>query len=100
MSKRGISVEQAKAIRDAKGHEETNLQKMRTKKGLSQHDLAVISGVNKRTIQGYESGQRVIDKAQLEILCSLCLALNCGIEDIIEDKNLIDRFKMVKGISK
>lgn len=93
---KGISVEQAKKIRESKGIEDTKLQKARIKKKLSQKQLSVISGVKLRTIQCYEQGTRDIDSGGLEILCSLCLALDCKIEDILEDSTLIERYKIVK----
>ena len=76
--------------------EETNLKRIRQKKGLSQKQLAVISGVTLRSIQCYEQRDRDIDGAHLSALCDLCLALDCKIEDIIESKDLLVKFKMVK----
>lgn len=96
MKKRGISVEKAKEIRAAKGIEETKLQKARMKKGYSQKTLSVITGVSQRSIQCYEQRTREIDGIRLEALCSLCIALDCKIEDIIESEELIAKFKLVK----
>ena len=96
MKKRGISVEKAKELRAAKGIEETKLQKARMKKGYSQKTLSVITGIPPRTIQCYEQRTRDIDSARLEALCSLCIALDCKIEDIIESEELIEKFKLVK----
>ena len=84
--KRGITPEQAKEIRKAKGIEDTKLQKLRVKKGYSQGTLAELSGISRRTIQNYEQGKRPIEGAHLETLCNLAKTLNCKIEDIIEDK--------------
>lgn len=47
---------------------QTNLKRMRQKAGLSQSELAVISGVPLRTIQQYEQRQKNINKAQVEDL--------------------------------
>lgn len=96
MKKRGISVEQAKKIIEEKGIKHTKLQKIRTEKGISQNSLSVISGVSIRTIQCYEQRKRNIDAASLDILCRLCLALDCKVENILESKELIDKFKLVK----
>lgn len=96
MTKRGITPHQAKRIREEKGIEETKLQKLRVKKGLSQGGLAAVSGVPIRTIQCYEQQTRPIDGARLNSLCDLALALNCKIEDIIEDKTLIEKFRLSK----
>lgn len=96
MTKKGISIEQAKKIREEKGIEDTKLQQARLKKGYSQNQLSVVSGIARRTIQCYEQRERAIDSAHLETLCALCLALDCKIEDILESKDLIEKFKMVK----
>ena len=96
MTKRGISPQQAKDIRAEKGIEETKLQKLRVKKGLSQSSLAAISGVPKRTIQCYEQQTRPIDGARLNSLCDIGLALGCKIEDILESKTLIEKFRLSK----
>lgn len=96
VKKRGITVDTANEIRSAKKLENTKLQQLRMKKGISQHTLSVMSGVSVRAIQGYEQKKRGIEHARLETLCALCIALNCKIEDVIEDKALIDKFKLVK----
>lgn len=76
--------------------EDTKLQTLRLKKGLSQNGLSLKSGVSKRSIECYEQRTRHIDGAKLETLCALCFALDCKIEDIIESKTLIDKFRMCK----
>lgn len=96
MVKRGISPEQAKKIRESKGIEDTKLQKMRLKKNLSQKQLAAITGVSWRAIQSYEQRVRPIESARLDSLCSICIALNCKIEDILEDERMIERHRLVK----
>lgn len=96
MAKKGITPYIAKQIRAEKGIKETKLQRLRVKKGLSQLELSNISGVSKRTIQYYEQQKTQIDGARLNTLCKLSVALDCKIEDIIEDTNLIDKFRMVK----
>ena len=95
-SERGITPKQAQKIRAEKGLKETNLQKVRVKKGLSQQGLANESGVTKRMIECYEQRYRNIDNAKLEALCSMSVALDCKIEDILESKELIEKYKKVK----
>lgn len=63
---------------------ETNLKLLRQKAGLSQRELADLSGVPVRTIQQYEQRQKNINKAQAEYLVMLVKVLCCGIEDIME----------------
>lgn len=96
MSKRGMSPKKAVMLRKANGLTTTRLQELRVEKGLSQNDLHILSGVTKRTIQHYEHQSRPIDKAYLETLCRLCLALDCKIEDIVENEELIAMLKKIK----
>ena len=63
---------------------QTNLARLRTSAGLSQHDLAKRSGVNVRIIQSYEQRLRDINKAQLSTAAALAKALDCSTDDLIE----------------
>ena len=63
---------------------QTNLKRMREKAGLSQRELAELSGVPVRTIQQYEQRQKNINKAQVEYLMMLAQALCCKVEDLVE----------------
>ena len=94
--KKGITPKQAAQIRAKKGIKETKLQKIRVSKGLSQGQLAAVSGVTARAIQCYEQEIRPIEGARLETLCAIAFALDCKIEDILEDKTLIERYRLVK----
>lgn len=96
MRKRGMTPEQAKELREEKGLEPTKLQEMRVRRGLSQKGLSDKSKVLKRTIQMYEHNLRQIDCAKLETLLDLCIALDCRLEDILEDEKLITKYKQVK----
>ena len=62
----------------------TNLKLLRQKAGLTQRELAELSGVSVRTIQQYEQRQKNINKAQAECLVMLAKALCCDIEDLME----------------
>lgn len=63
---------------------ETNLKILRQNAGLSQRQLADLSGVPVRTIQQYEQRQKSINKAQAEYLVMLAKALYCGVDALIE----------------
>ena len=63
---------------------ETNLKFLRQKAGLSQRDLADLSGVPIRTIQQYEQRQKNINKAQAEYLVVLAKVLCCEVGDLME----------------
>lgn len=63
---------------------ETNLKLLRQKAGLSQRELAELSGVPVRTIQQYEQWQKNINKAQAEYLVMLAKLLCCKVDELIE----------------
>lgn len=63
---------------------ETNLKILRKKAGLTQKQLADLSGIPVRTIQQYEQRQKNINKAQAEYLVKLAKTLCCTVEELIE----------------
>lgn len=63
---------------------DTNLKRYRMRAGLSQRELAEISGVPLRTIQQYEQRQKSINKASFEYVLALAQALACRPEDLFE----------------
>ena len=63
---------------------ETNLKLLRQKAGLSQRELADLSGIPVRTIQQYEQRQKNINKARAEYLVMLAKTLCCEIDKLIE----------------
>lgn len=90
----GMTPEKASEV--FQGRNESKLKKIRVQKGLSQAGLAEASGEKKRVVQTYEQGERNINNGQLETLCNLCIALDCKISDILEDEELIKKFKSCK----
>ena len=96
MGKRGMTPLQAAKVRRENGIEETNLHRHRVKRGYSQRELSIKSGVAQKTIQCYEQQTRRIEGAKLETLCNLAGALNCKIEDILEEQAVIQKYKSVK----
>lgn len=96
MAGKGITPQIARKIRLEKGLTETKLATIRIKKGLSQRALAELSGVPARLIQSYEIKETRIEGAKLNTLCSLCAALGCKIEDILDDQKLIKKYKAIK----
>ena len=62
---------------------EPSLKTWRTKRKLTQRQLADISGVSLRAIKAYEQGKLEISKAQGETLYKLARTLDCSIEDLI-----------------
>lgn len=75
------------------------LQEMRLKRGLSQSQLAEMAGIKFRVYQNYEQGVRDISKAQLSTILSICLALDCLVEDIVTDPETLDLLNRYTGRS-
>lgn len=69
------------------------LKEMRQAAGLSQSQLAEKTGINVRTLQHYEQGSKVFDHARIDTILKVCLALNCRLDDIIENQDYIDLIK-------
>lgn len=61
------------------------LKLMRENAGLSQSELAKISGVNLRSLQDYEQGHKSLLSAKGETLLRLSKALGYSVEDILRD---------------
>ncbi len=57
----------------------TNLKEIRTKRGLSQQELAALVGVSRNTISSIETGQ-YSPTAKLALV--LCIALDVKFEDM------------------
>lgn len=85
-----------KALVAFKSSHESKLKYLRVKAGLSQQQLADVAGVKKRVLQTYEQGERNINHGQLDILCAICVALNCQLKDILEDEELIQKLEACK----
>ena len=96
MVKKGMTPETAATLRKERGIEETKLQKIRVKKGISQSELSEMAGVPKRTIQYYEHEPDKINGARLHTLCKLSNSLNCKITDLLESDDLIKLYNKVK----
>lgn len=64
---------------------ETNLKLLRQRAGLSQSELADLSGIPIRTIQQYEQRQKNINKAQAEYVVMLAQVLCCEVEELMEN---------------
>ena len=62
----------------------SKLKENRERVGLTQKELSERSGVNIRTIQDYEQGRKLINKAQGFSLYRLANALNVTIEELLE----------------
>lgn len=61
-----------------------NLKTIRMNAGLSQSELAELSGIPVRTIQQYEQNQKNINVAKVETVVKLAKTLNTSVERLIE----------------
>lgn len=62
----------------------STLKTFRQERKLTQEELALLSGVNIRSIRSYEQGQNKLSKAQGYILLMLAKALDCSIENLLK----------------
>lgn len=60
------------------------LKIIRQKRKLTQEQLALLSGVNVRSIRSYEQGDNNISKAQGDTLQMLAKALDCTMEELLQ----------------
>lgn len=60
-----------------------NLKKLRVLNGLSQGQLAEVTGIPVRTIQQYEQGQKDLSHARAEYIFALARALHCEPEQLL-----------------
>lgn len=58
---------------------------LREKAGLTQLELSRLVGVTESTIQNWESGRTGVDHIQR--IVNFCKALNCQVEDLIEQES-------------
>ena len=63
---------------------ECRLKKLRESRGLTQAELAKVSGVSLRSIQMYEQRVNDIDKAQAQTIYKLSRVIGCSMEDLLE----------------
>ncbi len=64
---------------------ESRLKRLRESRGLSQSELAKVSGVKLRNIQMYEQRVNDIDRAQAQTVYKLARVIGCTIEDLLEN---------------
>lgn len=67
-----------------KAREESSLKRLRRYSGMSQSELANVTGIPIRTIQAYEQCQKNINNASVDYVCKIAKALNCEIEMLLE----------------
>lgn len=66
----------------------SKLQEKRKQLNYTQWELSIKTKIPIGTIQKYESGYTPIEGAKIRTLLDISKALNCRIEDIIEDESI------------
>ena len=74
-----------------------NLQRLRKAAGLSQSQLAKLTGINVQVLQQYERGARDLNGAKLVTLLKICNTLECRLADIITDEETQEQLKEYEG---
>ena len=64
-----------------------SLKLARIRAGISQKELAALSGVPDKTIGNLEQGRRNINRCRVDIVYRLASSLGCDMLDILEFKN-------------
>ena len=72
-------------VKMSKNTNASKLKEIREAKGLSQWELALKSKVSYRMVQYYEQGVKDINKAQIITVARLADALECDMNDLIDD---------------
>ena len=74
------------------------LQEERKRAKLSQSQLAKKAGIDVSTLKKYEQGTRYIGGTKLKVLLALAIALDCRLEDIVEDEEIVEMLRRVRWI--
>lgn len=69
------------------------LKEKRQAAGLTQSQLAEKTGINVRTLQHYEQGSKIFDHAHIDTILKICIALNCKLEEIIDNEEYVELIK-------
>lgn len=69
------------------------LKELRKSRNLSQSQLADKAGINVRVLQHYEQGSKNFDHARLDTILKICIALECKLEEIIENPEYVELIK-------
>lgn len=79
-----------KKTRGPRHKAKTKLKALRVASGRTQLEVAEKAGLNFRTYQYYEQGNKPIEGAKIEVLIKICLTLNCKLDEIIDDPEVVE----------
>lgn len=85
----GAATTPEKKTRGPRHQAKTKLKALRVNSGHTQLEVATKAGLNLRTYQYYEQGNKPIEGAKLEVLLKICLTLNCKLDEIIDDPEVV-----------
>lgn len=68
----------------------TKIKTKRLEAGLTQSQLAEKADINVRVLQHYEQGSKNFDHARIDTILKVCIALECKLEDVIENEEYIE----------
>ena len=77
-----------------------SLKTIRENRHLTRLQLSNLSGVNIRTIEAYEQGNKDLNNAKIKTLLKICQALECELEDILTDNDTLDLLRIGVGWNK
>ena len=86
----GAAATPEKKTRGPRHKAKTKLKALRVNSGLTQLEVSEKAGLNFRTYQYYEQGNKPIEGAKIEVLIKICLALKCKLDEIIDDPELVE----------
>lgn len=84
-----------KKTRPPRNQASTKLKALRLKAGLTQRQVVEATGLNPGTYTQYEQGVKNFDNARLNTILKVCITLNCKLEDILEDLEVLEEYNKV-----
>ena len=76
----------------------TKLKALRLAAGLTQREVVEKTGINAGTYTQYEQGVKNFDNARINVILSVCVALGCKLDDILESNEYLEVLEAYKKI--
>lgn len=76
----------------------TEIRKLKSRKGLTTEELAILTRTSQSAIRSYENGLATIEKMSLGTAIRLCEVLECEIKDLFTEKEYkrVSKLKKIK----